>query len=85
MAVSPWVQQLGREAVHSPPSTPEVKNGGAVPPLSHMSSWPSAELIKHRDFTIYIYTHIYIHTHTHTSTQRERERGVDKIMETLRN
>jgi hypothetical protein len=41
---------LGSEAVHSPPSAHEVKNGGAVPPLHHMSSWHSAELIKHRDY-----------------------------------
>jgi hypothetical protein len=28
----------GREANHSPPSSSEVKNGGAIPPLLHMSS-----------------------------------------------
>jgi hypothetical protein len=32
----------GREADHSPPSNAEVKNGGAIPPLSHVSSWHSA-------------------------------------------
>jgi hypothetical protein len=30
------VKRPGREADHSPPSTAEVKSGGAVPPLSHM-------------------------------------------------
>jgi hypothetical protein len=43
------VKQLGREADYSPPSSAEVKNGGAIPPFSHMSSWHSTELIKHRD------------------------------------
>jgi hypothetical protein len=32
----------GREANHSPPSRAEVKNGGTIPSLSHMSSWHSA-------------------------------------------
>jgi hypothetical protein len=44
-AVSPGVKRLGREADHSPPSSAEVKNGGAIPPLSHMSSWYSAYLL----------------------------------------
>jgi hypothetical protein len=29
-------------ADHSSPSSTEVKNGGALPPLPHMSSWPGA-------------------------------------------
>jgi hypothetical protein len=33
---------LVSEADHSPPSSAEVKNGGARPPLPHMSSWHSA-------------------------------------------
>jgi hypothetical protein len=28
-----------READHSPPSSAEVKNDGAIPPLPHMSPW----------------------------------------------
>jgi hypothetical protein len=36
-------------ADHSPPSSAEVKKGGTIPPFPHMSSWHSAELIKHRD------------------------------------
>jgi hypothetical protein len=32
----------GREAEDSPPSSAEVKKGGAIPPLLHMSSWHSA-------------------------------------------
>jgi hypothetical protein len=31
------VQRPRREADHSPPSTAEVKNGGAIPPLPHIS------------------------------------------------
>jgi hypothetical protein len=29
---------MGREADHSPPSSVQVKNGGAIPPLHHTSS-----------------------------------------------
>jgi hypothetical protein len=44
---------MGREADSSPTSSDEVKNGGAIPPLSHMSSWRDAYLIRHRDnFTL---------------------------------
>jgi hypothetical protein len=39
----PWgVKQQGRETDHSPPSSAEVKNCGATPPLLHMFSWHSA-------------------------------------------
>jgi hypothetical protein len=41
-AVSLGVEQLECEAGHSPPSTAEVKNGGAIPPLLHMPLWHSA-------------------------------------------
>jgi hypothetical protein len=34
----PGVKKQGREVDHSPPSNAEVKNGGAIPPLPHMSS-----------------------------------------------
>jgi hypothetical protein len=47
--LSPEVKRLVREADHAPPSSAEVKNGGAIPPLPHTSSWHSAQLIKHRD------------------------------------
>jgi hypothetical protein len=40
----PRVKRAGCEAIHSPPSSVEVKNGGATPPLPHMSSWHSAYL-----------------------------------------
>jgi hypothetical protein len=33
------VEQQEREADHSPPSSAEVKNGGAVPSLPHTPSW----------------------------------------------
>jgi hypothetical protein len=45
----PEVKWPEREADHSPQSTAELKNGGAVLSLSHTSSWLSAELIKQRD------------------------------------
>jgi hypothetical protein len=40
-ALSSEVKRPGREADHSSPSNPEVKNGGAIPPLPppQMSSW----------------------------------------------
>jgi hypothetical protein len=41
-AVSPGVKRLGREADHSPSSSVEVRNGGAIPTLPHTSSWRSA-------------------------------------------
>jgi hypothetical protein len=37
-ALSAWVKRKWREANHSPPSSTEVKNGGAIPPLPHISS-----------------------------------------------
>jgi hypothetical protein len=33
--ISLGVKQLGCEADHSPPSSAEIKNGGAIPPLPH--------------------------------------------------
>jgi hypothetical protein len=38
-AFSLWVKRPGSEADHSPPSSAEVKNGGVIPPLPHISSW----------------------------------------------
>jgi hypothetical protein len=35
---SPEVKWQGHEADHSPPTSAEVKKGGAIPPLPHMSS-----------------------------------------------
>jgi hypothetical protein len=35
----PGVKLLGRESDHSPPSSAEVKNGGAIYALPNMSSW----------------------------------------------
>jgi hypothetical protein len=34
---------------HSLPPSAEAKDGGTLPPLTHMPSWHSAELIKHKD------------------------------------
>jgi hypothetical protein len=41
-ALSPGVKRQEREADHLPPSSAEVKKGGAIPPLPHISSWRSA-------------------------------------------
>jgi hypothetical protein len=41
-AISLGVKPPGCGADHSPPSSAEVKNVGAIPPLLHMSSWHSA-------------------------------------------
>jgi hypothetical protein len=35
-ALSPGVERPGSEADHSPPSSAEVKKGGAIPPLPHV-------------------------------------------------
>jgi hypothetical protein len=40
-AVYTGVKRPGREADYSPPSSAEVMNGGAMPPLPHTSSWHS--------------------------------------------
>jgi hypothetical protein len=40
------VKRPGRETGNSPSLSSKVKNGGAIPPLSHMSSQQSAQLIK---------------------------------------
>jgi hypothetical protein len=39
--ISLGVKRPGHEANYSPPSSAEVKNSGAIPPLPHMSSWHS--------------------------------------------
>jgi hypothetical protein len=41
-SLSLGIKRPEREGDHSPPSSAEVKNGGAKPPLLHMSSWHDA-------------------------------------------
>jgi hypothetical protein len=41
-ALSPGIKWPGHEADNSPPSSAEVENGGALPPLPYMPSWHSA-------------------------------------------
>jgi hypothetical protein len=36
------VKRLECEIDHSPLSSAKIKNGGAIPPIPHMSSWQSA-------------------------------------------
>jgi hypothetical protein len=51
--LSPKVKWQGCKADHSTPTSAEVKNGEAIRPLPHMSSWHSPQLIKCRDnFTL---------------------------------
>jgi hypothetical protein len=38
----PGVKRPGNEADHPPPSSAEVKNGRAIPPLPHTASWRGA-------------------------------------------
>jgi hypothetical protein len=45
----PGALSLGSKPDQSTPSSTEVKDGGAISPLPHKSSWHSAWLIKHRD------------------------------------
>jgi hypothetical protein len=45
-AVSLGVKKQGHKTDHSPPYSAEVKNGGAILPLPHTSSWHGACLIK---------------------------------------
>jgi hypothetical protein len=45
----PGKNRQGPEADHSLSSNAEVNRSGAIPPLSHMSSWNSTYVIKHRD------------------------------------
>jgi hypothetical protein len=40
--LSRWLKRSESEADNSPPSSPDVKNCGAVPPLPHRTSWRSA-------------------------------------------
>jgi hypothetical protein len=39
LGLSQRVKRQGREADYLTPSSAEVMNGGAVPPLPHLSSW----------------------------------------------
>jgi hypothetical protein len=41
-ALSPGAKRPGREPDHSPPTSAEINNGGAIPPLPHTVSWRAA-------------------------------------------
>jgi hypothetical protein len=41
-AFSLGIKRQGREADHSPPTSAEIRKGGAIPPLPHTSSWNNA-------------------------------------------
>jgi hypothetical protein len=44
----------GRESDHSPSSSSEVRDGGAIPPLPHTCLWLGAYLIKRGDSFVFI-------------------------------
>jgi hypothetical protein len=53
--------EAGRKADHSRPPRAEAKNGAAMTPLPHMSSWRGASLIKHREnFTFTISSFVWM-------------------------
>jgi hypothetical protein len=52
--LSPGIKWPGHEVGHSSPSSAEVKNGRAIPPLPNTSLSRGAELIKHREDFILI-------------------------------
>jgi hypothetical protein len=57
------VKRTGREVDDSPPSSVEVKNGGAIHPLHKKCSRHGAYFIKHRDNLIfYLYNYSKIAT-----------------------
>jgi hypothetical protein len=41
----PGVKRLGRKTDHSPPTSAEVKNDEAIPPLPHNPPWRGAQFI----------------------------------------
>jgi hypothetical protein len=55
-ATSQGVKRPGREADHPPPSSKEVKNSDAIPPLFHRPSWHNASLIKHKEKVTFFHT-----------------------------
>jgi hypothetical protein len=59
--LSPWrYSSRSMKPTLSSPSSAEVKNGAAIPPLSHNASWRCAQLIKSRNnFTFLNIYHTY--------------------------
>jgi hypothetical protein len=56
MGSFPGVKKLVLESDHSPPLSAQVENGGAIPPLPHISSWRIALLMQHREnFKVYVF------------------------------
>jgi hypothetical protein len=56
-----------READRSPPSSVEVKNGEAVPPLPNMPSWRRVSIIKQRDKFIFLPLYLVDYFHIEKS------------------
>lgn len=61
--ISLGIKRPGSEVHHSPPSSTEAENSGAILPLPHTSSRRSAFLIKYKDnFAFYLYFTVDIPT-----------------------
>jgi hypothetical protein len=75
MVISPGLKRMDREADHSPPSSGEANNCGAIPPLVHMPSWRGAYLIIYREscnflpFTDLIVSYILQHFQSNECSQ----------------
>jgi hypothetical protein len=52
-SVSPRVKWPVNEVDHSPSFSAKLKNGGSIPPISHMSLCYDVRLVKHRDITFF--------------------------------
>jgi hypothetical protein len=59
-ALSPRVKRSGRESDHSPPSSADLKNSGAVPLLNHTSLCRPTWSLTHRDIFIFCFYQHYV-------------------------
>jgi hypothetical protein len=64
VALSRGIKQQGKEADHLPPFSAEFKKYVSKTPRSYLSSWLSAQLIKHKDNFILLYTYITLYAVT---------------------
>jgi hypothetical protein len=55
---------VANPAVHSPSSSAETSNRGAIPPLRHISSWHNASLVKRREKFSFCFYIFYVSLHT---------------------
>jgi hypothetical protein len=48
------IKRAGLETDYTPPCSAQVKSGGTVDSLPHISSWHGAQLIKHRENVTFV-------------------------------